>query len=254
MSHTNPVELLQPLDTFPRRHLGPSLFDIERMIEVLGVDSLDALIDETVPPQIRLPQPLQPRPAAQRIRSRRRPAQPGEPQPRPSRLHRHGLLRHAHPRRDPAQHPGKPWLVHTVHALPGRNLPGAPGGDAQLPDDGDGTDRHGHRQRVAARRGHRRRRSDDDVQARPEARPDGNTFFVSDKCHPQTIDVVRTRAEPLGYTVVVGDHASYAFGDHTFGALVQYPDTEGTILDFSDFCDAPTRPARWCPWPPTCWR
>ena len=61
----------------------------------------------------------------------------------------------------------------------------------------------------------------------------GNTFFVSEKCHPQTIDVVRTRAEPLGYTVVVGDHATYDFGDDTFGALVQTPDTEGTIHDFS---------------------
>jgi glycine dehydrogenase len=66
----------------------------------------------------------------------------------------------------------------------------------------------------------------------------GNTFFVSEKCHPQTIDVVRTRAEPLGYTVVVGDHASYNFGRPDSSArCVQYPDTDGTILDLSDFCD-----------------
>jgi glycine dehydrogenase len=64
----------------------------------------------------------------------------------------------------------------------------------------------------------------------------GDTFFVSAKCHPQTIDVVRTRAAPLGYTVIVGDAAAYEFGSQTFGALVQYPDTEGDILVWDDFC------------------
>jgi glycine dehydrogenase len=64
----------------------------------------------------------------------------------------------------------------------------------------------------------------------------GATFFVSAQCYPQTIDVVRTRAEPLGYTVVVGDHRTYDFGRSTFGALVQYPDTDGNLYDYSDFC------------------
>ena len=63
----------------------------------------------------------------------------------------------------------------------------------------------------------------------------GNTFFVSDKCHPQTIEVVRTRAEPLGYTVVVGEAQGYDFAG-AFGALVQYPDTEGNVLAWDDFC------------------
>ena len=58
MPLTHPADLLNPLDTFARRHLGPSPFDLERMVEVLGVESLEALIDETVPAQIRLRQPL----------------------------------------------------------------------------------------------------------------------------------------------------------------------------------------------------
>jgi glycine dehydrogenase len=63
----------------------------------------------------------------------------------------------------------------------------------------------------------------------------GQTFFVSDKCHPQTIDIVRTRAKPLGLEVVVGNHRSYTPGAGCVGVLVQYPDTTGSIHDFTTF-------------------
>ncbi len=63
---------------------------------------------------------------------------------------------------------------------------------------------------------------------------DKKTFFVSDKCHPQTIDVVRTRAETFGIEVRVGDHASADLGG-VFGALVQYPTTEGRVLSYRAF-------------------
>ena len=64
-----------------------------------------------------------------------------------------------------------------------------------------------------------------------------NTFFVSANCHPQNIEVVRTRGEALGVEVVIGDHATFAFSDKVFGALVQYPDTFGAIHDFTPFID-----------------
>ncbi|MCP4849906.1 MAG: aminomethyl-transferring glycine dehydrogenase [Verrucomicrobiaceae bacterium] len=72
------------------------------------------------------------------------------------------------------------------------------------------------------------------------AKPQSSVFFVSEKCHPQTIDIVRTRAEPLGLEIIVGDHASFDPASHgeLFGALVQYPDTEGKAHDFSPFADA----------------
>jgi len=62
-------------------------------------------------------------------------------------------------------------------------------------------------------------------------------FFVSELCHPQTIAVVHTRAAPLGIEVVVGDHASYAFDGQCFGALLQYPSTDGKLFDYRGFCD-----------------
>jgi glycine dehydrogenase len=68
-----------------------------------------------------------------------------------------------------------------------------------------------------------------------EARGKKNTFFVSELCHPQTIAVVQTRAEPQGIKVVVGSHESFDFGEDVFGALVQYPATDGQVLDYRGF-------------------
>ncbi len=63
------------------------------------------------------------------------------------------------------------------------------------------------------------------------------TFFVDRRCHPQTIDVVETRAVPLGIQVIVGDYATYVFSEDVFGALLQYPATDGEIIDYGPFCE-----------------
>ena len=59
-------------------------------------------------------------------------------------------------------------------------------------------------------------------------------FFVSAACHPQTIAVVQTRATPMGIDVVVGDHQSVELDDSFFGILLQYPATDGAIYDYHD--------------------
>jgi glycine dehydrogenase len=64
------------------------------------------------------------------------------------------------------------------------------------------------------------------------------TFFVADNCHPQTIEIVQTRAKPLGIKIVVGDFSSFKFDDTVFGALVQYPATDGAIFDYESFAKA----------------
>ncbi len=61
------------------------------------------------------------------------------------------------------------------------------------------------------------------------------TFFISDGCHPQTIEVVRSRALPLGLEVIIGDALKFDFATPIFGALVQYPATDGRIEDYSGF-------------------
>ena len=63
-------------------------------------------------------------------------------------------------------------------------------------------------------------------------------FLVSNGCHPQTIDVLKTRAEPLGISLFISHHDSFSFDKTVFGALVQYPNTEGAIEDFSGLCNS----------------
>jgi glycine dehydrogenase len=70
------------------------------------------------------------------------------------------------------------------------------------------------------------------VKGRDQAR---HSFFISEACHPQTIEVVRTRAKPLGVQVVVGDHRKFDFKTPVFGVLLQYPATDGVIHDYREF-------------------
>src|SRR5438105_3924000 len=65
--------------------------------------------------------------------------------------------------------------------------------------------------------------------------PNRKTFFVADNCHPQTIAVVQTRAKPLGIEIKIGDYSRFKFDNTIFGALVQYPATDGAIYDYADF-------------------
>jgi len=65
--------------------------------------------------------------------------------------------------------------------------------------------------------------------------PNRKTFFVADNCHPQTIAVVQTRAKPLGIEIKIDNYARFKFDDTVFGALVQYPATDGAIYDYADF-------------------
>ncbi len=63
-------------------------------------------------------------------------------------------------------------------------------------------------------------------------------FFVSNEVFQQTMSVIRTRALPLGIDIVVGNHSEIALDDTFFGALLQYPNASGAVLDYSDFCDS----------------
>jgi glycine dehydrogenase len=65
--------------------------------------------------------------------------------------------------------------------------------------------------------------------------PNRKAFFVADDCHPQTIAVVQTRAKPLGIEIKIGDYSRFQFDDTIFGALIQYPATDGAIYDYGEF-------------------
>ncbi len=67
--------------------------------------------------------------------------------------------------------------------------------------------------------------------------PEANAIFLSKGCHPQTIDVVATRAEALGIELIVGDEATFDFSTKVFAVLLQYPDTCGTVRDYARFIE-----------------
>jgi glycine dehydrogenase len=69
------------------------------------------------------------------------------------------------------------------------------------------------------------------------AKNKAQAFFVSEACHPQTIEVIRTRALPLSIEVIVGDHRNFDFSQPIFGALLQYPATDGSIYDYRTFIE-----------------
>jgi len=64
-----------------------------------------------------------------------------------------------------------------------------------------------------------------------------NKFFISESCYPQTIDVVIGRASSMGIEVVIGDHTTFNADASFFGTLIQYPDVNGEIMDYKSFVD-----------------
>jgi len=60
-------------------------------------------------------------------------------------------------------------------------------------------------------------------------------IFVADDCFPQTLDVLKTRSEPLGIELIIGDASTYDFSDDIFGAVLQYPSINGEVKDYREF-------------------
>ena len=126
-----PEAFLQPTDTFSHRHIGPDETEVAAMLAELRLASLDELIDETIPAQIRVRRPLKIGPArAERELGLELRALARENRPLRSLIGQgyHGTIV---PGGDPAQRAREPGLVHAVHALPGRDLAGPPRGAAR---------------------------------------------------------------------------------------------------------------------------
>ena len=243
-------------ESFADRHIGPDEKELQEMLKTLGVGSLDELIGQTVPAVIRSKAPLKMAAAE----SEHDALAVLEALAAKNQVFRSfigmGYSDTDHAAGHPAQHPGEPGLVHPVHALPGGDRPGPARGAAQLPDDGD--------------RPHRASRSPTppcSTRAPPPPRPwpwrsrstratGKAVFFVSESCHPQTIDVVRTRAEPLGMEVVVGDHAHGRLGGaevlRRAGAVPGHRRRGARLPRLRREGARGGRPVR--SWPRTCWR
>ena len=230
------ADLLPRPDHFVPRHIGPSDLDIARMVEVIGVDSLEELIAETVPQRIRLQQGLklaEPRSESDVLDDMRALARQNQPFRSFIGMGYYGTLTPGVILRNILENPGwyTQYTPYQAEIAQGRleallnfqtmiiDLTGLEIANASLLDEAT----------AAAEAMTLCRR------ALPRSST-ANTFFVDARCHPQTIDVVRTRALPLGYEVIVGDYVTYDFSQPTFGVLLQYPATDGSIFDYAAFC------------------
>ena len=231
----SPRELLAPTDTFARRHLGDSSADPAAMLGQLGFANLEALIDAAVPPAIRrpalnLPAALGESGALAELR-----ALASENRVFRSFIGLGYSDTHTPPvvQRNIFENPGlyPAYTPYQAEISQGRleallnfqtvitDLTGLEIANASMLDEGTAA-------AEAMMMCHRLKEGDAAAH---------RVFFVSDRCHPQTIDIVKTRAQPLGIEVVVGDHRSFAVAANCFGVLVQYPDTTGSIHDYAAF-------------------
>src|SRR5213080_3709473 len=228
--------------TFVDRHIGPSADEVAQMLRELGFENLDALIDATVPKNIRLDRSLQ-LPAAKSendalVELRALASQ--------NRIARNfigaGYSDTITPpliQRNVLENPGwyTAYTPYQAELAQGRlealvnfqtmvtDLTALDIANASLLDEATAAAEamalcHHAVVGAVAGRGPR------------------NKFFVADNCHPQTTAVMRTHAKPLGIDIVTGNFSNFKFDDTIFGALVQYPATDGAIYDYEEFAKA----------------
>ena len=226
------TERYDPYDFANRRHIGPSPEEIAQMLRVVGARSLDALIDETVPKDIRqnkaldFGRPLSERGALDRLRET---ANKNRVLTSLIGQGYHGTIMPPAIQRNILENPA--WYTAYTPYQPeisqGRleamlnfqtlvcDLTGLEIANASLLDEATAA-------AEAMALAHR------------VAKSKTTAFFVDENCLPQTLAVVRTRAEPLGWTIIVGNPFEDLQPAEVFGALFQYPGVTGAFHDFSD--------------------
>jgi glycine dehydrogenase len=222
-------------DRFVDRHLGPRAAEVQHMLTVLGCREMEDLISKTVPPAIRLQKPLRvgtARSEYELLAELKEIASENQPFRSFIGMGYSDCITPPVIQRNILENPG--WYTQYTPYQPeiaqGRleallnfqtliiDLTGLEIANASLLDEG-----------TAA--------AEAMSMSYGVTKTKAKTFWVSEACHPQTIAVVKTRALPLGIEVLVGDHRTFDFSTPIFGALLQYPATDGAIYDYRDFCD-----------------
>jgi glycine dehydrogenase len=219
-----------PYDFANRRHIGPSPAEMALMLKSVGVDSLDQLIDETVPAAIRQSEPLTWAPLAEHELLARMREVAAKNKVMTSLIGQgyYGTVTPPAIQRNILENPA--WYTAYTPYQPeiaqGRleallnyqtmvaDLTGLPIANASLLDEA-----------TAA--------AEAMTMAERSAKSKARAFFVDRFCHPQTIAVIRTRALPLGITIIE-DTGDKLDPTQVFGAIFQYPGSYGHISDFTD--------------------
>lgn len=222
------------LDSFPRRHIGPDLQQTTEMLKELGLSSVEELIDKTVPIGIRLNKPLDlPKASTEHkiLQDLKKIASQNQVFRSYIGAGYHSCIIPGVIQRNILENPGwyTAYTPYQAEISQGRleallnfqtmiiDLTGLEISNASLLDEGTAAAEamflaYSVRKNETAKK-----------------------FFVSELCHPQTIDVVVTRANPLGIEVQIGNHESIELNEDFFGVLIQYPATNGKVIDYTSF-------------------
>ena len=227
---------LSKTDFFEDRHNGQFDTDFQEMLRAVGVDSVDELIEQTVPANIRLAGPLNlPAPKGEhefladfrKLANRNKVFTSYIGQGYYDTLTPSVILRNI--LENPAWYTA--YTPYQAEIAQGRleallnfqtvvcDLTGLEIANASLLDEATAAAEAMHLLNAT----------------KPNSKKTSNTFFVSEHCHPQTIDLIITRATPVGITVLIGDHREVDITNpDLFGMLLQYPATDGEVFDYTD--------------------
>ncbi|HVO74901.1 MAG TPA: aminomethyl-transferring glycine dehydrogenase [Ignavibacteriaceae bacterium] len=227
------MKIFEHPDKFVNRHIGPSENDISEMLKVIGTDSEQKLIGETIPNRIRLNNPLSIDDSVTEYRY----LENLKKIAKKNKVFKSYIGLGYYPVRMPGviqrnilENPGwyTQYTPYQAEISQGRlealmnfqtaviDLTGLPIANASLLDEGT----------AAAEAMH--------MFYSLRKNKNAKKFLVSEECFPQTIDVLKTRANSLGIELVLSNHKKFTLDDSCFGLLVQYPAAGGEIYDYAD--------------------
>jgi glycine dehydrogenase len=227
------------INSFVNRHNGPREAEVQEMLQIVGVKSVDELIRQIVPEGIRLREPLAldaPLSEYEYLQKIKTIAQKNKPFRSLIGMGYYGTATLPVVLRNMFENPSwyTSYTPYQAEISQGRleallnfqtmisSLTGFPVANCSLLDEATAT---AEAMKMMF-----------DLRSREAAKAGKNIVFVDENIFPQTLDVLRTRSAPLGIDIVTGPFAQYAFDEKCFGAIVQYPAANGEIRDYSSFC------------------
>lgn len=224
--------------SFASRHIGPRENDLQEMLKTVGVDSMDQLIYETLPDDIRLKKDLELAPALSEheyLSHNIALAAKNKVFRTYIGLGYHQSITPAVIQRNILENPGwyTAYTPYQAEIAQGRleallnfqtviaDLTGMELANASLLDESTAA---AEAMSLLF-----------EVRDRDQKKNGANKFFVSEEVLPQTLDVLKTRAIPLDIELVIGDHENFDFSKDFFGAFLQYPGKLGHVFDYADF-------------------
>ena len=225
-------------DSFALRHLGPRENDLPKMLDTIGVETLDQLIFETIPSDIQLKKPLE----LDSIMTEYEYANHIRLLGRTNKVFKSYIGLGYHPtmvppviQRNIFENPGwyTAYTPYQAEIAQGRleailnfqttviELTGMEIANASLLDESTAA-----AEAMALLF---------DVRSRDQKKNNVCKFFVSEEILPQTLSVLQTRSTPIGVELVIGNHQEFDFSSEYYGAILQYPGKYGQVYDYADF-------------------